>query len=440
MDSPNGSDRPVALWDRVMGRSAPGAGGALRCVLLTMLLAGCSDNPGATRVASLAIPHAEAIQDMAVWGNTAVLALRQNDGPEVVAVDVGDPAHPRLAWSFEVGADVNGIDIPVAGDVALLATSADAAELLLFDLTARRVVGTFDAPGTSDGIFVDYANLGSERAWLSTADNPDETESYSLDVHDPTHPTVLGRNEAIAPLARPLPPDPAAKGYAAGGTVVARGRGLADPALTLLAVRSPTDAFQVVRGLDDHVTVPDVNGDGVRLVACIGDSNTLIVMNKNPGSWCHYLQQHVWYPKIAFVDWAWMGATMTPPHSTPLEEQLRQAMAWKADLIITAFGTNDVTYHEPEEILAAAKTLTDDITRAGVPFMIATPPPRFDVPKRSARIDEFSALLRKAYPADRVIDFRAGMTASDISGDGFHVSAQGAVTEGRIAEKMLVAP
>jgi len=32
------------------------------------------------------------------------------------------------------------------------------------------------------------------------ADNPDTTESYSLDVHDPAHPTVLGRNEAIASL------------------------------------------------------------------------------------------------------------------------------------------------------------------------------------------------------------------------------------------------
>lgn len=423
-----------------MDRSAPGAGDALRCALLTILLCSCSGKPAPTRVASLAILHAEAIQDMAVWGNTAVLVLRNNEGPEVVAVDVGDPAHPQLAWSYEVGADVNGVDVPVAGNVAILATSADDAEFTAFDLAARRVVGTFDAPGTSDGIFVDFANLGAERAWLSTADNPDTTESYSLDLREPAHPAELGRNEAIASLARPLPPDPATKGYAAGGTVVARGRGVADPLLTFLAVRSPTDAFQVVAGLDDRVTVPDVNGDGVRLVACIGDSNTLVVMNKNPGSWCHYLQQHVWYPKIAFVDWAWMGATMTPPHSKPLEEQLRQALAWKADLIITAFGTNDVTFHKPAEILAAAQTLTDDISRAGVPFMIATPPPRFDVPALATRIDEFSALLRRTYPADRMIDFRAGMEASDISGDGFHVSAQGAVTEGRIAEKMLVAP
>src|SRR5262245_24634790 len=100
----------------------------------------------------------------------------------------------------------------------------------------------------------------------------------------------------------------------------------------------------------------DYDGDGVLRIACLGDSNTFRSTAADL-TWCARLAQLV--PAVvvplpgnelrelptSFGIFARPGAAATDLNPPPLDdgpEQLELALAWQADVVILAFGTNDI--------------------------------------------------------------------------------------------------
>src|SRR5215467_3054408 len=107
-------------------------------VYLLLVLGSCLPALGAElprRIASLELPGTAPIRSMAVDGDMVLLGMAAGDDAELLAVDASDPTTPHLAWSMEIGGDVNGIAL--IGQHAFLATSLDDAELLVVDLPTR---------------------------------------------------------------------------------------------------------------------------------------------------------------------------------------------------------------------------------------------------------------------------------------------------------------
>jgi hypothetical protein len=402
-------------------------------MLLAMaaVLAIAPDVGSAGLVAATTLPGGARIESMAVAGDTAYVGLTENGRREFVAFDLGRRPKPRHLWSLELGTAVH--DVAVAEGIAYLATASDVAELMIVDLAARAVVGTLDVPGPEDGVLV---QVGPDGLWLGTEVKTGADEAFAVDVTDPTLPVVVSSRAAVADLRAPLPPSP--RGYAAGGTVVARGRGRTHARLTVLAADRRSRELQVVAGLDDDVTVPDLNGDGVRHLACLGDSNTLALMDKNPGSWCHHLQQAVWHHELRITNLGEIGAAMTPPFVSEAFAQLALAVALDADVAIASFGTNDVVEHEPSAIAVAAQALLAEAAAAGLELFLLTPTPRYDVPGLDERIDETIELLRAAVPSDRLIDAAGLVGPADVLADRLHLNLDGTLKLGRLVESLLV--
>jgi hypothetical protein len=402
-------------------------------MLLAMaaVLAIAPDVGSAGLVAATTLPGGARIESMAVAGDTAYVGLTENSRREFVAFDLGRRPKPRHLWSLELGTAVH--DVAVAEGIAYLATASDVAELMIVDLAARAVVGTLDVPGPEDGVLV---QVGPDGLWLGTEVKTGADEAFAVDVTDPTLPVVVSSRAAVADLRAPLPPSP--RGYAAGGTVVARGRGRTHARLTVLAADRRSRELQVVAGLDDDVTVPDLNGDGVRHLACLGDSNTLALMDKNPGSWCHHLQQAVWHHELRITNLGEIGAAMTPPFVSEAFAQLALAVALDADVAIASFGTNDVVEHEPSAIAVAAQALLAEAAAAGLELFLLTPTPRYDVPGLDDRIDETIELLRAAVPSDRLIDAAGLVGPADVQADRLHLNLDGTLKLGRLVESLLV--
>jgi hypothetical protein len=414
------------------------ASAALALAVLRCGTAAALDPP--RRLASLRLPGDAAILSMAAHGDTLLLGRRDSAGDELVAVDASDPLDPRIAWSSDVGADVDGID--TTGDLALLATGHPDAELVALDLGTRSPRGTFDVPGARHGIVVQVVLEAPLVVWIGVTDDVVEREAYLVNVADLAAPAVLASRDAIGPLRTPPPPDPVEKGYVAGGDVVARAKGLTRPDFTFLAVNGASPELQVVSGLDDQVSIPDTNGDGVRRLACLGDSTTFPFLDKNPGSWCQYLQQTVWSGTVRIRNYGFLGARMTPAPTAEAFTQLAAALEDGADVAIANFGLNDILSFTPSEIVDAAHALATAANAAGVPLLLATPTPRYDVDgvDLAQELADVSALMRASFPGDQVLDFNAVVGEDDLGPDRLHTGPTAVLAEGTLARAYVVSP
>jgi hypothetical protein len=163
-------------------------------------------------------------------------------------------------------------------------------------------------------------------------------------------------------------------------------------------------------------------------------------MDKNPGSWCHHLQQAVWHHELRITNLGGIGAAMTPPFVSEAFAQLALAVALDADVAIASFGTNDIVEHEPSAIAVAAQALLAEAAAAGLELFLLTPTPRYDVPGLDERIDETIELLRAAVPPDRLIDAAGLVGPADVQADLLHLNLDGTLKLGRLVESLLVVP
>lgn len=145
---------------------------------------------------------------IAFYDDTVYVGTRETAGPEFHAFDVGTPSAPSALDSLELTHSI--YDIAVANDHAYLATTADAAELIVVDVSnpsnlpdplssgtyynARATDGVTESARDGTAVFV----LG-DRAYLgrlgSGQNDADEHEFFILDVSTPTAITKLGSLE-----------------------------------------------------------------------------------------------------------------------------------------------------------------------------------------------------------------------------------------------------
>jgi lysophospholipase L1-like esterase len=119
---------------------------------------------------------------------------------------------------------------------------------------------------------------------------------------------------------------------------------------------------------------------------------------------------------------------MAPLHATlpwaiPQLEALRAA---HLDVVIAAFGTNDLeTLHEtPKHIVGCYRRLVAAAAPARV--LIATTPPMFPPrPDYHIPIDVLNALLAVAFPPDQLVDFHTGFERDLFLPDGLHLNDAG---------------
>ena len=173
----------------------------------------------------------------------------------------------------------------------------------------------------------------------------------------------------------------------------------------------------------------DVNADGVVRIVCLGDSNT------DPGvptvdylSWCEVLQR--WCPQWDIVNKrpiAMGQATALPPREGRwwhARQQTQQALDLDPDVMVYAYGTNDILQgRSTEDVVAEYLRIRDHLSDSRLMYVASVPhvnDPNLTAENR--RIDELNLALRRAFPV--VIDFTTGVTP-DLYADRLHFRSEG---------------
>jgi lysophospholipase L1-like esterase len=236
------------------------------------------------------------------------------------------------------------------------------------------------------------------------------------------------------------------------------------PRHVYLAGAAGAPLLQVVDPGEPLAAVADTNGDGIVTVVCLGDSNTMFDhVGGLRRSWCEQLDDAVANPNWHVVNRALLGMTAVDlgrtlgdytmyvdaptPHPVTIDATLRLD---RADVVILAFGTNDLRpigekVATPEQLVAAYQAHVRKLERGGVGLVLValTPPtvppsPASDVP----RIEAANALLRRTFPADRLLDFWTGMGPEDFGygteHDGVHIGPSGQRKRMQSAYRRLV--
>ncbi|MBM4243667.1 MAG: SGNH/GDSL hydrolase family protein [Deltaproteobacteria bacterium] len=407
---------------RAVSRAAWGPEGA---VLAGLLLAVALASPAHAlhqRVAALALPSGsiptssalDAPRELLLIGTTEAAAA-----PEMLAIDLGATLRaPRFAWGVEIGATVH--DVAVADGLALLATSDDAAELVVVDLATRSRVGAFDAPGDADGLSVrvagDVVKLGRRKS--------DAPELYRLDASDPAHVVLVRAAERPRSVrARRVRDVPR---YAYSGTLVTREE---SGDLLWLVTAPPVAEIAVVERIAP-VAFADADGDGTWRLGCVGDSNTAFTFQLK---WCELLRDAIDDPDLAIVNVAVSGATVVSPNLrffSDATQQMARVLPEGPDAVVLAFGTNDrFQSRTPEEVQAAYEVQAAVASAAGVAFYAATTPPLGGCIAGGAglpcqRIAQQNALLRAAF-GERVLEFFDGFGTPHFYPDDIHLNVAG---------------
>lgn len=372
-----------------------------------------------TAVASVNLAGAQ-VTGWARSGDLFLVGAQANANQELVAIDASSPTAARTRWAAELGTDVNAI--AVQAPYVFAAVDDDDSELLVLDLDTGAVVGEYNVPGTTDGIALGFYGY----LLLTTSDN----RLLLLDITNPTAPTLF-QSVPITPAAPLWRPYAFSTPYAAGGPILAVARPSADPSLTVLLAAAASNQFQVVANLRDELTFPDVNGDGVWHLSCLGDSNTWAGFY---GSWCNGLaggaSAGIWNDKFTVTNYGELGAQVAnySPNSTHGPSQLQEVLAaGDSDAVVLAFGTNDLAQGDktPWQTLAAYLDLAGDAEAAGLTVFIALTPPIIGNAAANAEIDALNVLLELVFPAARVLDFNTGFDARHYLGDGVHMNGEG---------------
>lgn len=410
------------------GRSSGRAAAAAVAVPVLVLVAFALATPAHAlhrRVAALALPSGSIPTSSALdapRGTLLVGTAAATGAPELLAIDLGTTLRsPKFAWGVEIGATVH--DVAVADGLALLATSDDAAELVVIDLATRRRVGSFDAPGDADGLSVRVAAPGLVKLGRRKSDAP---ELYRLDAGDPAQVALVRAAERPRSVrARRVREVPR---YAYSGTLVAREE---SGDLLWLVTAPPGGEIAVVERIAP-VAFADADGDGVWRLGCVGDSNTAI-FTVVKARWCELLAEAIDDPDFAIVNVAVGGATVVSPNlrfASDAALQMARVLPERPDAVALAFGTNDrFQGRTPEEIQDAYEAQADVASAAGVAFYAATTPPLGGCIAGGTglpclRIAQQNELLRDAF-GPRVLDFFEGFATPHFFDDDIHLNAAG---------------
>ncbi len=347
--------------------------------------------------------------------DTLVVGTRRRLGAdELFVVEfAADGTHPGVRWSLDLDAHVRAV--VVEAGFAYVATSDDAAELIVVDLTQRQRVAALDAPGTGNGEQLTVVAPGEVLLQRRPGDGP---EVYRVTMREGAL-VVLESAEAPWPGRRPRSLPLCCYRVDRGIVITRVRRVVPGGALHFLLTTHRRAALHIVRETT-QVAFPDVDGDGLYRLACLGDSNTAPFWPAR--KWCEQLSGLLLDRHFATLNLAVPGATVTSTPAAGAGAQLDAALASGVDAVVAAFGTNDVFWgRRPTEIRDAYLALAARAAAAGLAFYVATTPPIVGGCPACAETNE---LLRAAFPG-RVLDFDTGFTARHFVRDGYHVNQDG---------------
>jgi len=181
----------------------------------------------------------------------------------------------------------------------------------------------------------------------------------------------------------------------------------------------------------DTGVLRDRDGDGRIRVVCLGDSNTETPPGVAP-SWCDRLaaqgSEAPIDPRLRVVNRGWGGSTARETASFfPARVPLRYALENDApDVVLLAFGTNDVLAgEEPAAIAGALDALALRVREAGAePFVALVPPVQPPDHGANEAVNRVNGLLRERWPAERLLDFHGGFGPEHFE-DALHLDAAG---------------
>lgn len=191
--------------------------------------------------------------------------------------------------------------------------------------------------------------------------------------------------------------------------------------------------------------------DGVVRVACLGDSNTwpFEYFTSPPfpphDRWCEKLETLLTTPPLPTTfpantsaetrNYGMGGATVCTwwPPSLPWGNglfQAEQAFAEQADMVVAAFGTNDLRFgFTPQQVVECYQAIHDAAATNGTLMLVALTPPVYppmpDPAALNAQIDTLNTLLRARFQSFEILDFHDGFTSDLFIADGLHLSDAG---------------
>lgn len=182
-------------------------------------------------------------------------------------------------------------------------------------------------------------------------------------------------------------------------------------------------------------------------IACTGDSLTWTLANP---TWVTMLRELVEDRDWAVQDSAMIGATITDQGlyygSTPPVPFYggwwiqRIVTSWHPDILIVAFGTNDVRIPGIRAMDIALRLVEQVIALdgQGVHAYVALIPPFFEPAPVSdnALIDQTNMILAFAL-GSRMMDFHSGFVREDFTADGVHLTPSGHQKRAAIAAVTL---
>lgn len=153
----------------------------------------------------------------------------------------------------------------------------------------------------------------------------------------------------------------------------------------------------------------DWNEDGIRLVACGGDSNTVQLRHK---AWCAYLRDELGEEDVRTRASAWASTRAVDTDKTVFDEPVSSAywvdlmLRWprRPDVAILAWGTNDIGVSDTRQIAEALADRSARLRRAGVGVLVATVPLAFGDAHHNALAEELNVEIRRRF-APCLVDF-----------------------------------
>jgi len=192
--------------------------------------------------------------------------------------------------------------------------------------------------------------------------------------------------------------------------------------------------------------LPDADHDGVTRIACLGDSNTQDGWPTGVETrWCTragaLASAAGGSHRVTWMNVGAAGATVCDPGLTwPwAQPQLASALAQGADVIVAAFGTNDIGVLDrpPAAIVACYRALAAQVAGGRAFFVALTPPLYLPDGRTDVRVDALNTAIRAAFPAEQLIDFHSGMTRDLYAPDGTHMNDAGQTERTRRAVAAL---
>ena len=199
----------------------------------------------------------------------------------------------------------------------------------------------------------------------------------------------------------------------------------------------------LILGLLAGCPLVDVDGDRVLRIACLGDSNTVAGWpTPDTTRWCERLCKNL--PSapvlrsdgtfatlpVACYDDGWGGVTVTDQpvchnsYYACADVQMAGALAQSADVVILAFGTNDLRDGAtPAEIVAAYKRVIAPAQQTGRLTYIALTPPMYPPPADGV-VEALNAALVASFDRSMLVDFYTGFTQS-LFLDSIHLNDSG---------------